>query len=166
LTGHDVACGGTQAELIFRFPRHATLIPDNRDQAGFCAFFRSMPEVRGTRRFAAWGPLGGQKGEESGTLRFRSDRLSPTRTESFLTPASPTAPHPNGDFFSVHGDDAVYVAQKVFKTSSVIKYLGGEDPRGPRRMKSLRSENCRTWETTTHICCVGGAWATFCRRLQ
>ncbi|KAJ3300092.1 MutS-like protein [Borealophlyctis nickersoniae] len=35
----------------------------------------------------------------------------------------------NGEYYSVHGEDALYVAQNVYKTSSVIKYLGGEGPR-------------------------------------
>ncbi|KAI9206685.1 muts domain V-domain-containing protein [Polychytrium aggregatum] len=33
----------------------------------------------------------------------------------------------NGDYYSVHGDDAHFVAQTIYKTSSVIKYLGGGD---------------------------------------
>ncbi|KAI9092089.1 muts domain V-domain-containing protein [Phlyctochytrium arcticum] len=34
-----------------------------------------------------------------------------------------------GDYYSVHGDDALFVAQTVYKTSTVIKYLGGEGPK-------------------------------------
>ncbi|KAG9071467.1 MutS-like protein [Linnemannia hyalina] len=30
------------------------------------------------------------------------------------------------DFYSVHGDDAYFIAQHVYKTTSVIKYLGGD----------------------------------------
>ncbi|RIB23812.1 putative DNA mismatch repair protein MSH2 [Gigaspora rosea] len=30
-----------------------------------------------------------------------------------------------GEFYSIHGDDALYIAQNVYKTTSVIKYLGG-----------------------------------------
>ena len=28
------------------------------------------------------------------------------------------------DFFSAHGDDAIYIAMHVFRTQSVLKYLG------------------------------------------
>ncbi|RIA91734.1 muts domain V-domain-containing protein, partial [Glomus cerebriforme] len=31
------------------------------------------------------------------------------------------------DYYSVHGDDALYIAQNIYKTTSVIKYLGGEN---------------------------------------
>ena len=29
------------------------------------------------------------------------------------------------DFYSVHGEDAFYIVQNVYKTSSIVKYLGG-----------------------------------------
>ncbi|KAG9284182.1 hypothetical protein G9A89_022956 [Geosiphon pyriformis] len=32
----------------------------------------------------------------------------------------------SGDYYSVHGDDALFIAQNLYKTSSVIKYLGGD----------------------------------------
>ncbi|KAJ3032339.1 MutS-like protein [Rhizophlyctis rosea] len=34
----------------------------------------------------------------------------------------------NGDYYSVHGEDAVYVAQNVYRTSSVLKNLGADLP--------------------------------------
>ncbi|TPX41185.1 hypothetical protein SeMB42_g05681 [Synchytrium endobioticum] len=34
-----------------------------------------------------------------------------------------------GDFYSVHAEDALYVAQNIYQTSAVIKYLGGEGAR-------------------------------------
>ncbi|CAG8584587.1 940_t:CDS:10 [Funneliformis mosseae] len=36
----------------------------------------------------------------------------------------------NGDYYSIHGDDALYVARDFYKTSSVIKYLGGDMNKG------------------------------------
>ncbi|KAJ1930073.1 MSH2 protein [Tieghemiomyces parasiticus] len=35
-----------------------------------------------------------------------------------------------GDFYSVHGDDAHYVARNVYKTTTVLKYLGGDASTG------------------------------------
>ncbi|KAJ1994198.1 MSH2 protein [Dimargaris cristalligena] len=32
----------------------------------------------------------------------------------------------SGDYYSVHGDDALYIARTVYKTSTVLKYLGGD----------------------------------------
>ena len=32
------------------------------------------------------------------------------------------------DYYSVHGQDAVFVAKEVFKTTSVVKYLGTGTP--------------------------------------
>ncbi|CAI2183555.1 19637_t:CDS:10, partial [Funneliformis geosporum] len=36
----------------------------------------------------------------------------------------------NGDYYSIHGDDALFIAQDFYKTSSVIKYLGGDMNKG------------------------------------
>ncbi|GAO52574.1 putative DNA mismatch repair protein Msh2 [Saitoella complicata NRRL Y-17804] len=33
-----------------------------------------------------------------------------------------------GDYYSVHGEDAHYIAQNVYRTTTVIKYLGSSDP--------------------------------------
>ncbi|KAK9473722.1 muts domain V-domain-containing protein [Dipodascopsis tothii] len=33
-----------------------------------------------------------------------------------------------GDYYTCHGKDALFVAQKVYRTLSVIKYLGSQDP--------------------------------------
>ncbi|KAI8873772.1 DNA mismatch repair protein MSH2 [Ramicandelaber brevisporus] len=35
-----------------------------------------------------------------------------------------------GEFYSVHGEDALYVAQTVYKTTTVIKHLGGKGDNG------------------------------------
>ncbi|CAG8439292.1 7439_t:CDS:10 [Ambispora leptoticha] len=35
-----------------------------------------------------------------------------------------------GDYYSIHGEDALYIAQNFYKTSSVIKYLGGDVKKG------------------------------------
>ncbi|CAG8456480.1 9119_t:CDS:10 [Diversispora eburnea] len=35
-----------------------------------------------------------------------------------------------GEYYSVHGDDAIYISQTVYKTSSIIKYLGGDVKNG------------------------------------
>ncbi|KAJ2416508.1 MSH2 protein, partial [Coemansia sp. RSA 2531] len=36
----------------------------------------------------------------------------------------------NGDYYSVHGADAEYVANVVYKTTTVIKYIGGSSSTG------------------------------------
>ncbi|KAJ1650003.1 MSH2 protein [Dispira simplex] len=36
----------------------------------------------------------------------------------------------NGEFYSAHGDDAQHVARHVYKTTSVLKYLGGDATSG------------------------------------
>ncbi|KAJ1644836.1 MSH2 protein [Coemansia asiatica] len=36
----------------------------------------------------------------------------------------------NGEYYSVHGDDAELVAMAVYKTPTVIKYIGGAPPKG------------------------------------
>ncbi|KAI9593906.1 putative DNA mismatch repair protein MSH2 [Syncephalis fuscata] len=36
----------------------------------------------------------------------------------------------NGDFYSVHGDDALYVANTLYRTTGVLKYLGGNSTTG------------------------------------
>ncbi|WWC92204.1 uncharacterized protein L201_007158 [Kwoniella dendrophila CBS 6074] len=35
-----------------------------------------------------------------------------------------------GDYFSAHGPDAIYIANEVFKTTNVLKYLGSGKPSG------------------------------------
>nr|CAG8502494.1 9493_t:CDS:10 [Entrophospora candida] len=36
----------------------------------------------------------------------------------------------SGEYYSVHGEDTLYVAKNVFKTSTGIKYLGGDEKKG------------------------------------
>ncbi|KAJ1971622.1 MSH2 protein, partial [Dimargaris xerosporica] len=36
----------------------------------------------------------------------------------------------SGEFYSVHGDDALFVARQIYKTNSVLKYLGGDQTTG------------------------------------
>ncbi|KAJ2593807.1 MSH2 protein, partial [Coemansia sp. RSA 1722] len=36
----------------------------------------------------------------------------------------------NGDYYSVHGADAEAIAMTVYKTPTVIKYIGGAPPKG------------------------------------
>lgn len=87
---------------------------------------------------------GKEKDDETGILGF--DFLTPKLIEpadnldpgfiSFFNKLPPKSPDSNGtirlffrkasneDFYSAHGADALYVAQHVYHTKSVLKYLG------------------------------------------
>lgn len=62
------------------------------------------------------------KGEEAGFLSFYKSLPS--------KPASLIRLFERGDYYSAHGDDAQFIAQSVYRTTSVIKYL--EKPGTPR----------------------------------
>ncbi|KAJ1742373.1 MSH2 protein [Coemansia sp. RSA 1086] len=47
----------------------------------------------------------------------------------------------NGDYYSVHGNDAEYIANVVYKTTSVIKYLGGSSGLASCTMSRVIAEN-------------------------
>ncbi|KAJ2450981.1 MSH2 protein [Coemansia sp. RSA 2336] len=47
----------------------------------------------------------------------------------------------NGDYYSVHGQDAEYIAKVVYKTTSVIKYLGGSSGLASCTMSRVIAEN-------------------------
>ncbi|KAG0366080.1 MutS-like protein [Gamsiella multidivaricata] len=50
----------------------------------------------------------------------------------------------SGDFYSVHGEDAFFIAQNVYKTTSVIKYLGGDVKTGVPSC-TLSKTTCETF---------------------
>ncbi|KAG0330295.1 MutS-like protein [Dissophora globulifera] len=50
----------------------------------------------------------------------------------------------SGDFYSAHGEDAFFIAQNVYKTISVIKYLGGDVATGVPSC-TLSRTNCETF---------------------
>ncbi|KAG0211697.1 MutS-like protein [Mortierella sp. GBA30] len=50
----------------------------------------------------------------------------------------------SGDFYSVHGEDAYFIAQHVYKTTSVIKYLGGDVTTGVPSC-TLSKTTCETF---------------------
>ncbi|KAF9355404.1 MutS-like protein [Mortierella sp. NVP85] len=50
----------------------------------------------------------------------------------------------SGDFYSVHGDDAFFIAKNVYKTTSVIKYLGGDITTGVPSC-TLSKATCETF---------------------
>ncbi|KFH66052.1 DNA mismatch repair protein MSH2 [Podila verticillata NRRL 6337] len=50
----------------------------------------------------------------------------------------------SGDFYSVHGEDAYFIAQNVYKTTSVIKYLGGDVTTGVPSC-TLSKTTCETF---------------------
>ncbi|KAF9970881.1 MutS-like protein [Actinomortierella ambigua] len=50
----------------------------------------------------------------------------------------------SGDFYSVHGEDAFYIANNVYKTTSVIKYLGGDSRKGVPSC-TLSKTTCETF---------------------
>ncbi|KAK9465408.1 muts domain V-domain-containing protein [Lipomyces arxii] len=61
----------------------------------------------------------------------RSDEAGFISYFKSLTPSSPDATvrvFSRGEFYTCHGSDAVFVAQNVYRTQSVIKYLGSSDP--------------------------------------
>ncbi|KAK9685635.1 MSH2 protein, partial [Basidiobolus ranarum] len=45
-----------------------------------------------------------------------------------------------GDFYSIHGEDALYVAREIYKTSSVIKYLGAGEGLPSCTLSKLNTE--------------------------
>jgi hypothetical protein len=58
-------------------------------------------------------------GEAMGFVKFfHSLESPPERTIRFFHRKK------EGEFYSVHGDDAIYIAQECFHTMSVVKYLG------------------------------------------
>ncbi|KAG0221543.1 MutS-like protein [Mortierella sp. GBA43] len=50
----------------------------------------------------------------------------------------------SGDFYSVHGEDAFFIAKNVYKTTSVIKYLGGDISTGVPSC-TLSKATCETF---------------------
>ncbi|KAI8812287.1 muts domain V-domain-containing protein [Cladochytrium replicatum] len=63
------------------------------------------------------------KGSEQGFCQFF--RSLPEKPDSTIR----IFERSGGDYYSVHGDDALYVAHNVYKTASVLKNLGGEGTR-------------------------------------
>ncbi|CAG8649861.1 11798_t:CDS:10, partial [Acaulospora morrowiae] len=59
------------------------------------------------------------QGEQGFCSFFRSLPEKPGNTIRLFERSS-------GEYYSVHGEDAIYISQNVYKTSSVIKYLGGD----------------------------------------
>ena len=58
-------------------------------------------------------------GEATGFIRFfQGMEAPPDRTVRFFHRKK------EGEFYSCHGDDAIYIAQECFHTMSVVKYLG------------------------------------------
>jgi hypothetical protein len=58
-------------------------------------------------------------GEATGFIRFFQGMEAPAdRTVRFFHRKK------EGEFYSCHGDDAIYIAQECFHTMSVVKYLG------------------------------------------
>jgi hypothetical protein len=60
-----------------------------------------------------------EAGEATGFIRFfQGMEQPPERTVRFFHRKK------EGEFYSCHGDDAIYIAQECFHTMSVVKYLG------------------------------------------
>ncbi len=106
---------------------------DNAAEQSFCRFVETMPEVSCSTKRAS--KIAGSRllicdiSNDSVSLVL-SESLTEEWVEDTLAPVSLSVSLPltrsviHQDFFSAHAQDAILIANTVYKTSNVIKYLG------------------------------------------
>lgn len=57
-------------------------------------------------------------------------------------------------FYSVHGEDALFIARQFYKTTAVVKYLGKQDHGLPGKSMSaqLKIEHMLVPKPSKHVC--------------
>ena len=114
--GQWLATNGLNESLIKFSP-----FTDNAAENSFCRFFENMPPVCAVQM-----PVGTEEAHSDFVASAWYRTIVRSRSKPFprLPICRPLSKF-RQDYFSAHGQDALMIASQVYKTTNVIKYLGG-----------------------------------------